>query len=57
MAAVVDLEKCNGCATCVDSCPTNAIKLENEKAVVSQDECVDCGACVDSCPNGAISVG
>ena len=57
MAAVVDLDKCTGCGTCVDSCPTNAIKLENDKAVIPPDDCVECGACVDTCPTGAITVG
>jgi len=55
VAAKVDLEKCTGCEICVDACPFNAIKIENEKAVIS-DECVDCGACVPQCPNDAITV-
>ncbi|MGB2986375.1 MAG: 4Fe-4S dicluster domain-containing protein [Phycisphaerae bacterium] len=55
MAAVVDVEKCTGCGDCVECCPTESIKLENEKAVVN-DDCIDCGACVDECPNEAISV-
>ena len=56
MAAKVDLEKCNGCGTCVDECPMEAIKLENEKAVISDDECTECGVCVDACPNDALSL-
>ena len=55
MAASVDLEKCTGCGDCVECCPTEAIKLENEKAVIN-DDCIDCGVCVDECPNEAISV-
>ena len=55
MAVKVDLEKCTGCAKCVDVCPVSAIKMENGKAVIS-DECVDCGACVSECPNEAISL-
>ena len=55
MAAVVDKDKCTGCGDCVEACPTEAIKLENEKANVT-DECIDCGACVDECPVEAISM-
>ena len=55
MIAKVDTQKCTGCGLCVDICPVNAIKVENEKAVIS-DECVGCGACVGQCPVGAISL-
>ena len=55
MAAIVDNEKCTGCGNCVECCPTESIKLENEKAVVN-DDCIDCGACVDECPTEAISM-
>jgi Fe-S-cluster-containing hydrogenase component 2 len=55
MAAVVDVEKCTGCETCVDECPVEAISMKNDKAVIS-DECVDCGACVDACPAEAIAL-
>jgi ferredoxin len=56
MPAKVDPVKCNGCESCVDSCPSEAIKMENEKAVIIVDDCVDCGVCVDECPNEAISM-
>ena len=56
MPAKVDLEKCNGCETCVDSCPSEAIKMENEKAVIIVEDCVDCGVCVDECPAEAITM-
>jgi len=52
---VVNKEKCNGCGTCVDACPSEAIKLENEVAVINQDECTECGTCVDECPSDAIT--
>jgi ferredoxin len=56
MVAKIDIEKCDGCGTCVEACPAEAIKLENEKAVVDEEECVDCETCVDECPNSAISM-
>ena len=57
MVALIDKEKCDGCATCVESCPSEAITIDdNEKAKVDAEECVDCEACVDECPNQAISM-
>lgn len=56
MVALIDKEKCDGCETCVESCPAEAIKIVDEKAVVDPEECVDCEACVDECPNSAISM-
>lgn len=55
MAVKVDMEKCNGCGSCVQVCPMDAIKVENDKAVVG-DECVECGACVGECPREALSL-
>ena len=54
MAVKVNNEKCTGCGACVDVCPVNAIKIENEKAVIGE-ECIDCGACIAQCPVEAIS--
>ena len=51
----VDIEKCDGCATCIDACPSGAISLVDSKAIINEDECVDCGACGTECPNEAIA--
>ncbi len=57
MAVKVDLEKCNGCGSCEDSCPVEAIKVENDKAKVDEDECTECEACIEECPENALSMG
>ena len=56
MAAKVDKEKCTGCESCVDECPSDAISMAEGKAQVDADACVDCGVCVDACPAEAISM-
>ena len=56
MTAIVEKDKCEGCGACVDACPSEAIKMVDNKAVIDPDNCTDCGACVDACPTSAISI-
>ncbi len=56
MPTKVDKEKCNGCESCVEDCPSEAIKVVNDKAQIDLETCVDCGVCVDTCPAEAISM-
>lgn len=56
MAAVVDKNKCTGCESCIEACPSEAIKMKDGKACVDADNCVDCGVCVGECPVEAISM-
>ncbi len=51
----VTTERCTGCGTCTEVCPTEAIKIENGKAAITM-ECIDCGACPRVCPEGAIKM-
>jgi Ni,Fe-hydrogenase III small subunit/NAD-dependent dihydropyrimidine dehydrogenase PreA subunit len=49
-----------GCAACVDACPTEAIALRPDTAVgagltVDYGRCVACQLCVEACPTGAAS--
>lgn len=50
----VDKDKCIGCGVCIDSCPENAILINNGKASINQDECTYCGKCFETCPQQAI---
>lgn len=54
MAIKVDTSKCDGCETCVESCPVEAISIVDDHAVIDADECIECLACIDECPNEAI---
>ena len=56
MAAIVDKEKCTACESCVESCPLDAISMQDGTAVVDEATCGDCGACVEACPVEAISL-
>ena len=56
MPAKVNKEACTGCESCVDECPSEAIKMADEKATIIDDLCVDCGVCVDECPVEAITM-
>lgn len=58
----VDLEKCQGCGDCVDTCPNEmlAIKEENGKQYAfftgDPDDCIGCLSCEAGCDEGAITV-
>ena len=55
----VDMDKCTGCGTCVDVCPSGVYELDSDAGttkVVNPDECIECLACEDLCPEGAIKV-
>lgn len=57
----VDLEKCTGCGTCVDTCPVGVFELsdasgETKSEPVNESECIVCRACEVSCPEEAIEV-
>ncbi len=55
--AVIDQQSCNGCGTCVEWCPTDAIAL-NEEGLAQREEsaCLGCGVCSRFCPEEAISL-
>ena len=42
--------KCQGLGKCIKECPTEAIRLINNKAF----SCITCGVCYRECPNHAI---
>jgi ferredoxin len=52
--SVVDLDKCEGCATCVEVCAFEERRLNGNRAQVL--DCQGCGLCVKFCPNQANSM-
>jgi heterodisulfide reductase subunit A-like polyferredoxin len=56
MPAKVDKEKCTGCESCVEECPSEAISMNEGKAEINPEACIDCGVCIDACQEQAISL-
>ncbi len=54
--AKVDPVHCDGCGTCVASCPFGAISMVDGRASVDPAGCKGCGGCVPVCPRDAIDL-
>jgi len=60
----VILEKCDGCAYCVNTCPFKAITLveydedgrTKKRVVIDEALCKGCGTCMATCPKDAVNV-
>ena len=51
-------EGCKKCMICVDSCPVQAMKLEegDEHPVIDYDKCIKCMCCHEMCPYSVVYV-
>lgn len=55
MPPKVDLNKCTGCGTCADVCPSEVFDIVDDKCQVARpDDCTSCETCVAECPEEAI---
>ncbi len=59
--ARIDPMVCTGCGSCMQVCPTNAIRLEKRAGILSLSQvedlnCIGCGSCIVACPVKAISL-
>ncbi len=53
---VLDPEKCvDGCARCVDICPTDALRMSSAGPELDLGRCIFCGECASVCPGNAIT--
>ncbi len=50
----VDRRRCVGCTSCIKTCPTEAIRVQEGKARIINERCIDCGRCLVYCHHGAM---
>jgi ferredoxin len=52
--AVLDAERCTGCARCAKRCPFDAISANRGVVTIPAEKCWGCGICRSACPQQAI---
>jgi Ni,Fe-hydrogenase III small subunit/formate hydrogenlyase subunit 6/NADH:ubiquinone oxidoreductase subunit I len=52
---VIHPDRCTSdCTHCIDSCPVQAVRKENNALAIDLGRCLFCGQCAQNCPSGAI---
>ena len=52
----IDPELCTACEVCMERCPMDAIKLNEDVSEIIDGRCIGCGVCIPTCPGEAISL-
>ncbi|MEW5992379.1 MAG: 4Fe-4S binding protein [Chloroflexota bacterium] len=53
----LDASRCDASGSCVEACPTGAIRLVARTWSLDAGACIFCGACARACPRAAIRLG
>ena len=57
MSLKVDVNRCNSCELCVERCPMDILRLNEEGLpYIKYDECWYCGVCEEDCPQNAVTI-
>lgn len=48
--------ECAGCANCIKSCPTEAMRVIEGCVHIIPELCINCGECIRKCPHNAIAL-
>ena len=51
----IDLNRCDSCGVCVETCPAEALKIKDLNIVRDEQRCKTCGRCISICPKDAVS--
>ena len=49
----LDENECTGCQTCVDVCPEDVLRFDEDRKkpyVAYPEDCIGCGVCATKCP-------
>jgi uncharacterized protein (DUF362 family)/NAD-dependent dihydropyrimidine dehydrogenase PreA subunit len=50
----IDHERCKRCGICVEACPPQIMKIDNQRLQIKDKGCIRCFCCQELCPDGAI---
>jgi Ni,Fe-hydrogenase III small subunit/Pyruvate/2-oxoacid:ferredoxin oxidoreductase delta subunit len=57
-APELDASRCReGCRSCVEACPTDALRVDERGPQLDLGRCLFCAECAEQCPQGAIRFG
>jgi len=56
MKMKIATNRCRGCGSCANICPSQAITVRRGKAWIDGRYCMQCGTCMVACPNDAITM-
>jgi len=47
---------CDQCGICAETCPVDAIELEEGVYRINEEDCIACHECVDACPHSVMVI-